>query len=182
MGWWEKKSSRWQSCVVAQAGGAAVLGGGVFFIQFRSPDVSVKPCFVAIAGGAGMGGSIGSAVSIPYSDIVRQLINPNFRPPTDDYGWGAMSGNFSCEDIQREQFDIAQIGASAVVIGAQLAAFTIREVAIFGEGDVITATRFNIPRNLPSFGRAVLDLPQVQGAIGVGGFAFRGVVAYIGAG
>jgi hypothetical protein len=65
MGWWEKKSSRWQSCVVAQAGGAAILGGGVFFVQFRSPDIAVKPCFVAIAGGAGMGGSIGSAVSIP---------------------------------------------------------------------------------------------------------------------
>ena len=68
------------------------------------------------------------------------------------------------------------------MLGAQLAAFTIREVAIFGEGDVITATRFNIPRSLPSFGRAVLDLPQVQGAIGVGGFAFRGAIVYIGAG
>ncbi len=182
MGWWEQKSSRWQACVVAQAGGAAMLGGGVFFIQFRSPDLSVKPCFVAIAGGAGLGGSVGSAVSIPYSDVVRQLINPNFHPPIGEYGWGGMTGSFSCEDIQREQFDIAQIGASIVVVGAQLAVFTIRDIGFFGAGDVITTTRLNIPRNLPAFGTAILDTPQIQGALGVGAFAFRGSIFYIGAG
>lgn len=167
---------------MAQVGGAAVLGGGVFFLQFRAADVSARPVFLAIAGGAGAGGTIGSAVSIPYADVVRQLVNPRFRPPVEDYGWGAMAGNFSCQDIQREQFDIAQVGASAVVLGAQFAAFTITELNLFGPNRVIATTRLNLPRNLPAVGSALLDLPQMQGGLGVGAFAFRGTLFYIGTG
>lgn len=181
MGWWEQKSSRWQACIVAQVGGAAALGGGVFFLQFRSPDLgTVRPIFLALAGGAGVGGSIGSAVSIPYSDVVRQLINPQFHPSVSDYGWSDLNGNFSCEEIQRERFDIAQAGASAVVLGAQFAVFTITEVHLFDPDRTLCSTRINIPRSLPQVGTALLDLPQMQGGLGAGAFAFRGTLFYIG--
>ena len=180
MGWWEQRSSSWKACVVAQMGGAAILGGGVFFIQFRAPNVQVRPTFLALGIGLGAGGSIGSAVGIPYSDIVRQLINPQFRPPVNDYGWSDMNGDFSCQDIQRQQFDIAQVGASALVVGGQIAAFSVTRTSLFGSGQTLCETRFTIPPNLPAFGLAVIDTPQVQGGIGVGGFVFRGSLFYIG--
>lgn len=180
MGWWEQSSSSWKACIVAQVGGAAILGGGVFFMQFRAPGMSVRPNFLALAVGFGGGGSIGSAVGIPYSDVVRQLMNPQFRPPVADYGWSDLNGAFACQDIQRQQFDIAQAGASAVVLGAQVAAFSITRSTLFGTGRVICETRLNIPRNIPSFTGAVIDTPQVQGGLGMGAFAFRGSLYYIG--
>lgn len=181
MGWWETRSSRWECCVVAQAGGAAILGGGVFFLMWRTPDVPVKPCFVAIAGGAGAGGSVGSAIGIPYSDIVRQLMNPNFRPPTDSYGWSAMDGSCSCQDLQRSSFSIASVGGSAVVLGAQMAMLEFNDVGLFSTR-FLCRTRMTIPRNLPSFGRALYETPQVQGGLGAGAFAFTGIAFYIGQG
>jgi hypothetical protein len=66
--------------IVAQMGGAAPAGAGAFFLQFKTPDIQVRPVFLAVAAGVGLGGSVGSAVSIPWSDVVRQLINPQFRP------------------------------------------------------------------------------------------------------
>lgn len=182
MGWWEQRSSRWQACIIAQLGGAAVLGGGVFFLQFRSPDIPVRPVFLAVAGGVGAGGNIGSAVSIPYSDIIRQLINPNFHPQTQDYGWSALNGTFSCQDIQREKFDIAQIGASAVVLGAQLCLFTITDVGLFQPDRELCSSRISVPSNLPQVGQALMDLPQMQGGLGAGAFAFTGTIFYIGTG
>lgn len=179
MGWWEARSSRWECCVVAQMGGAAVLGGGVFFLQWRSPDVPVKPVFIAIAGGAGVGGSIGSAVGVPYADVVRQLINPNFHPPTDSYGWAAMDGTCSCKDLQRSSFSIVSAGASGIVVGAQVAALEFNDVGIFSTR-FLCSTRITIPPDLPSFGRALYEAPQIQGGLGAGAFAFTGIAVYIG--
>lgn len=65
MGWWEQRSSACRIAIVAQVAGAVGLGAGAFFPQFISPDLSVKPVFLAIAGGLGTGGSIGSSVRIP---------------------------------------------------------------------------------------------------------------------
>lgn len=181
MGWWERNSSRWEVCVVAQMGGAAVLGGGAFFLQFRSPDLdSVKPVFLALAGGVGAGGSIGSAVSIPWSDLVRSLINPQFRPPTDSYGWSNLEGTFSCADMQREKFEIVQAGASAVIVGAQVAYLTLTEVHLFSPNRQLAHTRITFPTNLPQVGSALLDLPQIQGGLGAGAFAFAGTLFYLG--
>ena len=179
MGWWEQRSSQWEGCIVAQVGGAAVLGGGVFFVMFRCPQVTVKPVYLAMAGGAGLGGSIGSAVGVPWSDVVRQLINPQFRPPTDSYGWSALDGSFSCQDIQRSSFSIISAGASAVVVGAQVAVMELNDVGLWSSR-LLCRTRITVPRNLPSVGRTLLDTPQMQGGLGAGAFAFTGVMFYIG--
>ncbi|MGG5809534.1 hypothetical protein [Falsiroseomonas sp. CW058] len=179
MGWWETRSNQWECCVVAQVGAAAVLGGGVFFLQFRRPQLTTKPVFLALAGGAGIGGSIGSAVSIPWSDVVRQLINPQFRPPTDTYGWSNLDGGFSPQDIQRSSFSIISAGASAVVVGAQVAVLEINDIGFSGVR-TLCRTRLSIPSNLPAVGRALLDTPQMQGGLGAGAFAFTGAIFYIG--
>lgn len=105
--------------IVAQVGGAAVLGAGAFFLMVKSASVPVKPVFLAFAGGIGAGGSIGSGISIPWSDVIRQLINPNFRPDVDNYGYADLTGTFSCHDIQRESIDFRQATASAIAVGAQ---------------------------------------------------------------
>lgn len=181
MGWWEAESSRWECCVVAQAGGAAILGGGVFFLQFRCPEVPVRPVFVAIAGGVGAGGTIGSAVGIPYVDIVRQLINPRFRPPTETYGWSAMDGTCTCDDLQRSHFSIVSVGAAGIVVGAQVVVIDFEARGLFtGRRRRLLQTRLTIPPNLPSFGRALYETPQVQGGFGAGGFGFTGMAFYIG--
>jgi hypothetical protein len=66
MGWWERSSRHWRMAIVAQLGGGAVLGAGGFFIQVTAPELGQrKPRFLALAGGAAVGGSIGSTVSTP---------------------------------------------------------------------------------------------------------------------
>lgn len=180
MGWWEQSSSRWEACIVAQVGGAAVVGGGGFFIQFRTPDMTVKPCFLALAIGVGAGGSIGSAVSIPWSDVVRQLINPHFRPPTDSYGWSNLDGTFSCQNIQRASFSITSVGGSAIVVGAQYCMFAVNGFSFAHGPCSYFNTRLNIPSDLPSLGQAVLNTPQMQGALSLGAFAFTGSLFYVG--
>lgn len=179
MGWWETRSSQWECCIVAQVGGAVILGGGAFFVQFRRPQMAVKPNYLALAGGGGLGGSIGSAVGIPWSDVVRQLINPRFRPPTETYGWAALDGSFSPGDIQRASFSIISAGASAVAIGAQVAMLEINDIGFRGV-TTLCRTRITFPRNLPSLGQAVIDTPQMQGGLGAGAFAFTGVMFYVG--
>ena len=128
MGWWEQRASNWKMVITAQMGGAAGVGAGAFFLQFKSPDLPVRPVFLAFAGGIGAGGSIGSGVSIPWADVVRQLINPQFRPNVEDAGYSDLRGNFSCQDIQRESISFLQAQASAVVVGTQFADVTCAEV------------------------------------------------------
>ncbi|MCS6932066.1 MAG: hypothetical protein NZM27_07645 [Acetobacteraceae bacterium] len=182
MGWWEQRASNWKMVVVAQVGGAAGFGAGAFFLMFKSASIPVKPVFVAVAAGLGMGGSVGSSVSIPWSDVVRQLINPNFRPPVEDYGYSDLVGTFSCQDIQRESIDFLQATASAIAVGAQYADVQCTDISLFRSSRTLFTTRIAVPRNLPQVGRALLDLPQVQGGLGAGAFAFTGTLFYIGTG
>jgi hypothetical protein len=182
MGWWEQRASNWKMVIVAQVGGAAGFGAGAFFLMFKSASVPVKPVFLAVAGGVGVGGSIGSGVSIPWSDVVRQLINPRFHPDVANYGYADLRGTFSCQDIQREKIEFVQATASAILVGAQFVDVTCTEVNLFAPNRVLFTTRINIPSNLPQVGRALLDLPQVQGGLGAGAFAFIGTLFYIGTG
>jgi len=58
----------WQVAGVAQVGGAAVVGGGVFWFDFRSSAARVQhEMFMFIAFGLGAGGSIGGASMTPGS-------------------------------------------------------------------------------------------------------------------
>ncbi len=180
MGWWEQRSSNWKMVIVAQMGGAATAGAGAFFLQFKTPDIQVRPVFLAVAAGVGLGGSVGSAVSIPWSDVVRQLINPQFRPDTASYGYADLSGTFSCQDIQRENITFLQAQASAIVVGAQFVHVTCTDVNLFSPNRLLFTTRIEMPRSLPQVGRALLDLPQMQGGLGLGAFAFTGTLVYMG--
>lgn len=114
--------------------------------------------------------------------MVRQIINPRFRPDVDNYGYTDLRGSFSCQDIQRESIDFVQATASAVVVGTQFADVTCTDVNLFSPNRTLFTTRINIPRNLPQVGRALLDLPQIQGGLGLGAFAFTGTLFYIGTG
>ena len=180
MGWWETKSSRWQMAVVAQMGGAAGLGAGVFFLQFKSADIPTKPVFVAVAGGVGVGGSVSSAVSIPYSAVVRQFINPKATIDTSGFGFSDLDGSFSCKEMNGERFQLLQAGGSVIVVGAQVAYASCTEVNLLSDNRALFSSKITIPKNLPQVGAALLDVPQVQGGFGLGAFAFRGPMFYIG--
>jgi hypothetical protein len=110
MGWWERSSNRWRMAIVAQLGGGYVVGAGGFFIQFTAPELGRrKPLFLALAAGPAVGGSIGSAVGIPWSEVVRRLINPDAVPtPRDDLIFSPLDGSFALRDIQGAQFSITQ--------------------------------------------------------------------------
>lgn len=56
------------------------------------------------------------------------------------------------------------------------------DLHLFSPNRLLFTTQMSIPRNLPQVGRAMLDLPQVQGGLGVGAFAFTGTLFYIGTG
>jgi len=184
MGWWERSSRHWRMAIVAQLGGGAVLGAGGFFIQFTAPELGQrKPRFLALAGGAAVGGSIGSTVSIPWSEVVRRLINPDALPtPTRDLLYSPLDGTFAMRDIQGAQFSITQIGASAAVVGAQIVSVECREWRLFGLGGQRTfvVTDHQVPTDLPSLGRALVDTPQIQGGLGLVALGFTGSLWYIG--
>jgi hypothetical protein len=180
MGWWEQSSNRWEVCVVAQLGGASVLGGGAFFFQFRSADLSVTPNYVAVAGGLGAGGSIGSGLSIPYRSIIRRLINPRAATDRPGVGWNALSGTFSAKNLNHSRLDIAQATASLAVVGAQLMRMRCDEWRLLGRDRRLFDSGIEWPRNLRQLTNALLDVPQVQGGFGAGAFAFRGIMQYIG--
>ena len=55
----QTQANDWKVSGVAQIGGAAVVGGGVFFFQFLSEQASVKESFIFSAFGLGAGGSAG---------------------------------------------------------------------------------------------------------------------------
>lgn len=179
MGWWEKRSDKWKMVIVAQVGAAAGIGVGAFIMNFKSPEIPVEPKFLAFAGGLGVGGSVGSSVSIPWSAIVRQLINPKFSlPPDSEYT--DLKGKFSCQDIQREKISFVQATASVVAVGAQFSHVTCEDINLFGPDTLLFKTTIKIPKNLPEVGSALLDLPQIQGGFGAGTFAFVGTILYIG--
>lgn len=180
MGWWTTSSSRWEMAIVAQMGGAAGFGAAAFFLQFRSPDLPVKPVFLAIAGGVGIGGSVGSTIGIPYSAIIRQMINPQAVVDTNSIGFSALDGTFNCEQINHALFSTAQAQASVVVVGVQAVAVNCEEARLLGPNIPRFSGRITLPRNLRQVGQALLDLPQIQGGLGAGVFAFTGPLQYIG--
>ncbi|WP_376090845.1 hypothetical protein ACE7GA_20615 [Roseomonas sp. CCTCC AB2023176] len=180
MGWWEQRIDGWDICVVAQVGGAAGLGGGAFFLQFRSPNIPVKPIYVAVAAGVGAGGSIGSAISIPWRSLVRQLINPRAVANTNDIGWSKLDGTFSPYNLNHCSFTIGQVGASAAIVGGQFVLVSAFEPHLFSPNVPLFSSNIAWPRSLPQVGSAILDIPQIQGGLGAGAFGFTGSMQYIG--
>lgn len=168
MGWWEERRA-WQTITIAQMGAGAVLAGGVFFIQFRSAGISARPVFVLTAVGAGFGGSIGSAVSIPYAEIVRDLRNPRRQSQLDQIMWSD-AGTFEMGRLNMGFGNVASVGGSAVVIGAQL-------TALRGE-DQSGNRLFSTHTSLSSL-NDILNLPGAQGGFGAGAFAMRGRMIHL---
>lgn len=53
-------TSDWKAAPVAQVGGSAVIGGGVYWVNFVTKVAQEKELFMFIGGGFGVGGSVGS--------------------------------------------------------------------------------------------------------------------------
>ena len=190
MGWWEQHSDKWQMGLIAQVGGASGVGAGLFLFQFKAPDVPVKPLFLGIAGGFGVGGSIGSAISIPYSSLIRQLMNPRAALNSDALIYSDLEifslnpgYGISCQNINHSRILTGQATASAAVVGVQKAAVScsISSFLIGTERPLFTCG-LQFPDSLPVLGQALVDTPQMQGGLGLGIFGFAGVMQYIGAG
>jgi hypothetical protein len=181
MGWWDQHSGNWQMALVAQVGGVVGFGAGLFCFAFKSPDLPVKPIFLGIAGGVGEGGSIGSALSIPYSAIIKQLIDPKTPVNVE----GAMYSNLdiveqnigdgvSCDNINHSRLLIGQATASAAVVGVQVVALSCSiSHFLIGTDRPLFTCGLNIPNSLPALGQAVEDAPQAQGGLGLGFFWLR---------
>jgi len=186
MGWWEQNSSSWKVCIVAQVGGAGGLGGGIFLFQFKSPDLPIKPVYLAIAGGFGIGGSIGSAATIPWSAIIKQFLDPQSHPDTDSAIYSDLdltdpSGGISCQDINHSRLLIGQATGSVVLVGAQkvIMSCSISHLIIGSDRPLFTCG-LQIPTSLPKIAAALEDTPQIQGGLGAGIFGFAGFFQYIG--
>ena len=183
MGWWETQSSNWSMAIIAQMGGVVGGGAGAFFISFKSPDLPVRPTFLNLALALGVGGSIGSAVGVPWSAVVRQLINPKAALDPNSGVYSNVDGTFSCKDIQRKHISIATVGGSVILVGASLTYVRGYEPGDSEDGEadqVYFHTQVQIPKNLKSFGNAVVDIPQIQGGLGAQAAFFVGVPFYIG--
>jgi hypothetical protein len=188
MGWWEQDSEHWQMSLVAQVGGASGAGAGLFLFCFKSPDIPVKPVFLAIAGGVGIGGSIGSAISIPYSALFKQLVDPQSHINTDAIAYNNIDiielnigDGLSCKSINHCRILIGQATASVVAIGAQkvVVSCSISNFLIGTDRPLFTCG-LDVPDSLPQLGSALEDTPQVQGGLGLGIFGFVGLMQYIG--
>ena len=57
----------WKCATAAQIGGAAQVGGGVYWILFQSAEAHAREMFMFIGGGLGLGGSVGGANVTPDS-------------------------------------------------------------------------------------------------------------------
>jgi hypothetical protein len=168
--------------IVAQLGGGYVVGAGGYFIQFTAPELGRrKPLFLALAAGITVGGSIGSCVGIPWSEVVRRLINPDAVPtPRDDLIFSPLDGSFALRDIQGAQISITQIGGSALVVGAQIVTVDCRAWRLVGRQRIYFVTDHQIPTDLPSLGRALVDTPTIQGGLGIIAHGFIGSLWHIG--
>lgn len=114
---------------------------------------------------------------------MRRLINPDTVPtPRDDLIFSPLDGSFALRDIQGAQFSITQIGASAAIVGAQIVSVECRQWRFFGLGGQRTyfVTDHQIPTDLPSLGRALVDTPTIQGGLGVVALGFTGSLWHIG--
>ena len=189
MGWWEQDSEKWQMSLVAQVGGASGVGAGLFIFAFKSPDIPVKPIFLAIAGGFGIGGSIGSAIGIPYSALFKQLIDPKSSVNVDGIAYNDIDivelnigDGLSCKSINHSRILIGQATASAILIGAQkvIVSCSISSFLIGTDRPLFTCG-LDVPSSLPQLGTALADTPQLQGGLGAGLFGFAGLMQYIGA-
>ena len=178
MGWWEQESSAWEVCIAAQAGGAVGVGMGGFMTQFRATDIPVRPMFLFVAGGLGIGGSIGGGASLPWSAVVNGLRNPH-SPFNADAIWNRVSGTFSCRDLHNAPGALVQVQASAFVAGASFVNLSAQRGWI--DPRPLFEQVIQVPRSLRALGTALADTPQISGGLGAGGFLFRGVFHYIGA-
>ena len=178
MGWWEQESSQWKVCVIAQLG-AAAIGGGVFFMQFMSPDIPVEPVFIFVATGVGIGGSIGSSATMPWAEMIRCLADKNYRPDTDSLLYNDLQGTFSCRTLNHSLGTFFYAGASAAVLGASFGWLTALRPEESGPGSEIFRQKIAIPKTLRQIKNAAINTPQIQGAFGLGGFGFSGLFQYL---
>ncbi len=88
----------WQVAPLAQVGGAAILGGGIFWFEFVSPSKSIREQFAFTAIAFGVGGSVGGANLTPGSPT----------PITVD-------DNFSVYDLNNSAGRLTVAGASLAV-------------------------------------------------------------------
>jgi hypothetical protein len=177
MGWWEQESSAWDVCMMAQAGGAVGLGMGGFVTQFQAADIPVRPIFLFVAGGLGIGGSVGGGATLPWSTVVSALRNPH-SPINMNAIWNRVAGTFSCRDLNNAPGALVQAGASAFVAGASFANLSAERG--WTDPRPLFQQVIQVPRSLRSLGAALADTPQISGGFGAGGFLFRGVFHYIG--
>jgi len=176
-GWWEQQSSSWQACVIAQVGAALGVGAGGFIVQFQS-SIPVRPVFLLMAGGFGFGGSVGSAVSIPWRNIIHDALHPANPSSRDDIIWNPIRGTFSCQELNHAPAEIVQIGASAMLVGAQMAMLTAQRG--WTDPRYLFRQQISVPRNLRAAGNAVAGAPQLSASMGASAFAFRGIYQYLG--
>ena len=176
-GWWEQQSGSWQACVIAQVGAALGVGAGGFIVQFRS-SIPLRPVFLLMAGGYGFGGSVASAISIPWRNIIHDVMHPANPSSRDDIIWNPINGYFSCEELNHAPAEIVQIGASAMLVGAQMAILTARRGWM--DSRILFHQQISIPRTLRAAGNAVAGAPQLSASMGVSAFAFNGIYQYLG--
>lgn len=93
-----QKSRDWEVSLLAQVGGAAAVGGGVWAFSLRSPSLGVKEACFLFAGGLGIGHSLGGA---------------SLRPA--EYTKLQCARDFSLDDLHRSVGRIGSVGASLSV-------------------------------------------------------------------
>jgi hypothetical protein len=168
MGWWEEPR-QWQMMIVAQMGGGAFLAAGKFFLQFRSAGLSARPVFLLGATGFGFGGSIGSAASVSYAEIVRSLRNPRRQSQAENLMWND-AGNFALGRLHHGTGQIFSAGGSVVVVGVQYVSF----IGSAHDGTQLCTASTSLS-SLDDF----LNIPAAQGGFGAGIFRVSGPMVHL---
>ena len=96
------KASDWQVAGIAQVGGAAGLGAGVWWFEFFSQAVNTREPFMFIGAGIGAGGSIGGASAPDLTDL------GNAKPA---YSQLACARPFSVSDLDMSIGRLTSAGA-----------------------------------------------------------------------
>jgi hypothetical protein len=97
------KANDWEVAGVAQVGGAAAVGGGVWWLEFRSSAAGMKETFMFGGLGIGVGGSVGGASA------------PDFSTAQPSYSPLACERAFSIHDLNYSAGRLTTAGAGLAV-------------------------------------------------------------------
>lgn len=99
------EANDWQACGIAQAGFVAGVGAGCYVFQFRSKNADCIGDFLFIAGGGGLGGSLGGGSGPSPADVIRNR-SSNL--------WTALTCKrpFSAENLNLSYAEMLVVGAS----------------------------------------------------------------------